>query len=156
MVHICGNCLWYQKNCSHFNQFTLQDEDACLIAYMRHEDGNIIYFLSDWCFKVNRSLPLYNAQLPRPFLHSTKMYQLNNWSSILPRSRWNPSTLLQVIMKIIINAKLRNILVYHERQSRKKKVLKESENIKLQRLAFGGHLPLCLWLLRVGFSEVFA
>ena len=98
MVHICGNCLWYQKNCSHFNQFTLQDEDACLIAYMRHEDGNIIYFLSNWCFKVNRSLPLYNAQLPRPFLHSTKMYQLNNWSSILSRSRWNPSTLLQVVM----------------------------------------------------------
>ena len=90
--------MWYQENCSHFNQFTLQDEDACLIAYMRHEDGSIIYFLSDWCFKVNRSLPLYNAQLPRPFLHSTKMYQLNNWSSILSRSRWNPSTLLQVIM----------------------------------------------------------
>ena len=58
----------------------------------------VTHFNSDWCCKVNRSLPLCNAQLPRPFLHSTKMYQLNNWSSILSRSWWNPSTLLQVLM----------------------------------------------------------
>ena len=136
--------MWYQENCSHFNQFTLQDEDACLIAYMRHEDGSIIYFLSDWCFKVNKSLPFYNC----PGHFYTRQKCIN--STIEAPFYRGHGGILQPYCRsswviIIINAKLGNILVYHESI----KVLNVSENIKLQRLAFGGHLPLCLWLLRV-------
>ena len=79
----------------------------------------------------------YSVIFFRPFLHSSKMHQFNRGGAILSRPWRNSPTFLQVFGKNWQFEKIDKVWIF-----------------LLQRLAFGGHLCLRLWLLWVSTKQL--
>ena len=107
---------------------------------MRHEDGEVFRKSACKSWWLPALIPrniIFFVIFFRPFLHSSKMHQFNRGGAILSRPWRNSPTFLQVFGKNWQFEKIDKVWIF-----------------LLQRLAFGGHLCLCLWLLWVSTKQL--